>query len=188
MLESSGALQKGHFRLTTGRHSEVYLQCSLLLQIPNMAKQIVEDLICLYHKQISTDTPDVILSPALGGIVLGTLIGHHLNTKNIFAERFHGEGKLLLRRGFKLRPRDNVLLVEDVITTGGSCSELKTLCYEYGSSVLGTLSIVNRKSSTSSSSGIISLFNFDIEDYDPQLCPLCRKNIPLTQLGSRKIQ
>ena len=138
LFRQSGALLEGHFRLSSGLHSDRYLQSALVLQHPDFAEQMGRALAArLEHLQ-----PTAILSPALGGIVIGQEVGRAMQLRALFAER--QDGKLTLRRGFTLSPNDRVVVVEDVITTGGSTRETIAVAEEAGASVVGAASIIDR--------------------------------------------
>lgn len=181
LFRKSGALLEGHFRLTSGLHSPGYLQCALVLQHPDFAE--------LLGRAIADRTrglaPTAVLSPALGGIVIGHEVGRAHGVKALFAER--QDGALTLRRGFALSDRDRVLVVEDVITTGGSTRETMDVARQAGAYVVGAASIVNR------SSGALrldapyeSLLDYALPTYDPTTCPLCAEHVPVTKPGSRQ--
>ncbi|HET9025783.1 MAG TPA: orotate phosphoribosyltransferase, partial [Burkholderiaceae bacterium] len=135
LFRKSGALLEGHFRLTSGLHSGRYLQSALVLQHPDLARQL-GDAIADRTRRLE---PTVVLSPALGGIVIGQEVGRALGVRAIFAER--QDGRLTLRRGFAVSPADRVLVVEDVITTGGSTRETIDAARESGAQVVGAASI-----------------------------------------------
>src|SRR5687767_14123562 len=137
-----GALHEGHFRLTSGLHSPGYLQSALVLQYPHEA----ETLGAALGERARPLGADVVLSPALGGIVIGQEVGRALGVRAIFAER--QDGRLTLRRGFALEPGEKVLVVEDVVTTGGSTRETIDLARESGASVVGAAAIIDRRPST----------------------------------------
>src|SRR5215831_4432783 len=138
LFRRSGALLEGHFRLSSGLHSDRYLQSALVLQHPDFAEQLGRALANgTAHLQ-----PTAVLSPALGGIVIGQEVGRALQIRALFAER--QDGALTLRRGFTLTPRDRVLVVEDVITTGGSTRETIAVAEAAGARVVGAAAIIDR--------------------------------------------
>src|SRR4051812_13328192 len=137
LFRQSGALLEGHFRLTSGLHSERYLQSALVLQHPELAARLGEALAERTRHLQAT----VVLSPALGGIVIGQEVGRALGVRAIFAER--QDGRLLLRRGFTLSPNDKVLVVEDVVTTGGSTQETIDVARAAGARVVGAASVID---------------------------------------------
>ena len=175
-----GALHEGHFRLTSGLHSPGYLQCALVLQYPREA----EGLGAALAERTSALRADVVLSPALGGIVIGQEVGRALGVRAIFAER--QEGSLSLRRGFSLLPADRVLVVEDVVTTGGSTRETIEVARAAGATVVGAASIIDR---SGGNQGLDvpyhSLATVVFPTYQPEACPLCAAGKPIVKPGSR---
>ncbi|EOD01303.1 orotate phosphoribosyltransferase [Caldisalinibacter kiritimatiensis] len=183
IFKKTGVLLKGHFLLTSGKHSAQYLQCAKLFQYPEYSEMVVEELVSKFENQ----DIDLVASPAIGGIILGYETAKQLKVKNIFLER--EEGKMTLRRGFEIKKGDKVLVVEDVVTTGGSVKEVIDLIKEKGGEVVGVGSIVNRsKGVTKFEEELKSVIKFDIETYEPDNCPLCDENLPVIKPGSRKIK
>jgi orotate phosphoribosyltransferase len=188
LFRKSGALLEGHFRLTSGLHSSGYLQCALVLQHPDHAERLGTDIAARTHEL----RPTVVLSPALGGIVIGQEVGRALGVRAIFAERQDGE--LTLRRGFMISESDRVLVVEDVLTTGGSTRETMQVATAAGGRVVGAASIVNRSPSTSSGRAgerfgvpYVALLEIDLPTYEPDKCPLCAQGLPVVKPGSRPV-
>src|SRR5687768_18031328 len=176
-----GALHEGHFRLTSGLHSPGYLQCALVLQYPREA----EGLGAALAEQTSALRADVVLSPALGGIVIGQEVARALGVRAIFAER--QEGTLTLRRGFSLAPGEKVLVVEDVVTTGGSTRETIEVARAAGAEVVGAASIIDRSGGHQQLDvPYIALASVALPTYDPAVCPLCRAGTPAVKPGSRQ--
>src|SRR6476660_1055016 len=138
LFRKSGALLEGHFRLTSGLHSPGSLQCALVLQYPDHAEALGRAI----GQQTRPLNPTVVLSPALGGLVIGQEVGRALGVRAIFAER--QDGALTLRRGFTLAPQDRVLVIEDVVTTGGSTRETIEVARAAGGRVVGAASIIDR--------------------------------------------
>ena len=175
-----GALHEGHFRLTSGLHSPGYLQCALVLQYPREAESMGAAL----GKVTAELRADVVLSPALGGIVIGQEVGRALGVRAIFAER--QEGSLSLRRGFSLLPSERVLVVEDVVTTGGSTRETIEVARASGATVVGAASIIDR---SGGNQGLDvpyhSLATVVFPPYRPEGCPLCAAGKPIGTPGSR---
>ncbi len=180
LFRKSGALLEGHFRLTSGLHSERYLQSALVLQYPELAGRLGEAIAAsARHLQ-----PTVVLSPALGGIVIGQEAGRALGVRAIFAER--QDGKLTLRRGFSLGEADRVIVIEDVITTGGSTRETIDVATAAGAQVVGAAAIINRGADPSRVNvPLFSLVQMDVPTHSPESCPLCAKGIPVVKPGSR---
>jgi len=180
LFRRSGALLEGHFRLTSGLHSERYLQSALVLQHPELATRLGEAL----AERTRHLQPTVVLSPALGGIVIGQEVGRALGVRAIFAER--QDGRLVLRRGFTLSSTDRVLVVEDVITTGGSTRETIAVACAAGAPATGAAAIIDRSGDTAQLAvPLSSLVHLDVPTYQPEACPLCTKGIPIVKPGSR---
>ena len=175
-----GALLEGHFRLTSGLHSSGYLQCALVLQHPAEA----ETCGAAIAERIRALAPDVVLSPALGGIVIGQEVGRALGVRAIFAER--QDGKLTLRRGFWLAPGEKVLVVEDVVTTGGSTEETIDVARDAGATVIGAAAIIDRSGGKQRIDvPFHALATISLPTYDPDQCPLCAEGRPIVKPGSR---
>ncbi len=180
LFRRSSALLEGHFRLSSGLHSAGYLQCALVLQFPRHAEAIGA---ALAHK-VRAFGATCVLSPALGGIVIGQEVARALDVRALFAER--QDGALTLRRGFTLSPRDNVLVVEDVVTTAGSTRETMTVAERHGARVVGACSIVDRSAGAHRLEGpYAALAAMDLPTYSEADCPLCRQGVPLVKPGSR---
>ena len=180
VFRQAGALLEGHFRLSSGLHSDRYLQSALVLQYPEFAEQLGR---ALAHQTAHLQATAV-LSPALGGIVIGQEVGRALDVRAIFAER--QDGQLTLRRGFSLSPSDRVLVVEDVITTGGSTRETIAVAEAAGARVVGAAAIIDRGSDASRLNvPLQSLVKMDGPVYSPESCPLCAKGSPVVKPGSR---
>jgi orotate phosphoribosyltransferase len=180
LFRKSGALLEGHFRLSSGLHSERYLQSALVLQYPEFAARLGEALAARTRHM----DPTVVLSPALGGIVIGQEVGRALGVRAMFAER--QEGALTLRRGFSLSPSDRVIIVEDVVTTAGSTRETIEVATAAGARVLGAAAIVDRGNDPARLSlPLFSLVRLDVPTYRPETCPLCARDVPVTKPGSR---
>jgi len=182
LYRRSGALLDGHFRLTSGLHSPGYLQCALVLQHPAHAEALGRAIADRVRELGAT----VVLSPALGGVVIGQEVGRALGVRAIFAER--QEGTLALRRGFTLAAADRVLVVEDVMTTGGSTRETIEVAKAAGVQVIGTASIVDRSGGTIRFDvPFVSLLEIALPTYDSGQCPLCAQGLPVVKPGSRPV-
>jgi orotate phosphoribosyltransferase len=182
LFRRSGALLEGHFRLSSGLHSSGYLQSALVLQYPEHADALGRAIAERTRELGAT----VVLSPALGGVVIGQEVGRALDVRAIFAER--QDGVLMLRRGFMLQDTDRVLVIEDVLTTGGSTRETIQVARAAGAQVVGAASIVDR------SGGIVrfdvplvSLLDVPLPTYDPGACPLCAQGVAVVKPGSRPV-
>ena len=183
ILKETNALLEGHFILSSGLHSAQYVQCAQLLSHPKSAS-----LMCGSLKEKITSSfkkIDLVLSPALGGIIVGYEIGKQLNLKTIFAERDKGE--LILRRGFSIKPNSNVLIVEDVITTGKSALECANLVKKNNSNIVGYACIINRSDEgLLIKDKIVSQLTFKILTYKSDNLPINLKKIVAIKPGSRK--
>jgi len=180
LFRSSGALLEGHFRLSSGLHSGGYLQCALVLQHPSNAEALGRAL----GAKLKALGANVVLSPALGGLIIGHEVGRALGVRAIFAER--QEKTLTLRRGFQLSSTDRVVVIEDVVTTGGSTRETIVVAEQAGATVVGAGSIIDR-SGGNSSLGVpfSSLVALDLPTYQPDVCPMCKAGSPVVKPGSR---
>jgi orotate phosphoribosyltransferase len=179
-----GALLEGHFRLSSGLHSPNYLQCALVLQHPEEAEALGRDLGAAIASRLGAVKPTAVLSPALGGLIIGHEVARALGVRAIFAER--AEGVLTLRRGFDLSPDDRVVVVEDVLTTGGSTRETMEVAKEQGASVVAACAVINRSGSESPVDvPFAALAAFAPPTYKPDQCPLCERGLPVTKPGSR---
>jgi len=183
MFKDTDALLEGHFLLTSGKHSSKYLQCAKILQYPNLAEAICKDL----AKNFEGQEIDVVIGPAIGAITLSYELARQLNCRSIFAER--EDGIMKLRRGFKIEEGEKVLVVEDVITTGGSVKEVIELVKESGGEIVAVAGIVDRSGGkVDLGYPLKTLLTLNIETYEPDNCPLCREGILLVKPGSRKIK
>lgn len=178
LLAESGALLDGHFLLSSGLHSERYLQCALLLSDPARAEQVGAALASL-----QADRPDCVLSPAMGGIIIGHEVARAMKVPALFAERV--DGKMTLRRGFTLKPGTRVVIVEDIVTTGISSGEVVALARSLGARVLGTLAIIRRGEGLDLPVPLKTLLAMPIKTFRPEDCPMCRAGSPVVEPGSR---
>jgi orotate phosphoribosyltransferase len=182
LFRRSGALLEGHFRLSSGLHSSGYLQCALVLQHPVHAEALGRELVA----QVLELRPTVVLSPALGGVIIGHEVARALGVRAIFAER--QDGALMLRRGFMLAEQDRVLVVEDVLTTGGSTRETMQVATAAGGRVVGVAAIVDRSAGRARFDVPFQvLLQMDLPTYQPDVCPLCAKGLPVIKPGSRPV-
>ncbi|MGZ8832604.1 MAG: orotate phosphoribosyltransferase [Thermoanaerobaculia bacterium] len=180
LLHKTGALLQGHFRLSSGLHSPNYVQCALLLEAPRNAKALGEAL----ASKVKPMRPRRIVSPALGGLVIGFTVAEALDKPMIFTERKDGE--MRLRRGFKVIEGDRVVIVEDVVTTGKSAREAAEVVKKHGGIVYGFASILNRSGKKNPfDASYESLLELNLETYQPEECPLCKAGVPLDAPGSR---
>jgi orotate phosphoribosyltransferase len=176
----AGALLEGHFRLTSGLHSPGYLQCALVLQHPADAEACGAAI----ADRVRSLNARTVLSPALGGIVIGQEVGRALGIRAIFAER--QDGALMLRRGFALDAGERVLVVEDVVTTGGSTRETIEVARAAGAEVVGAASIIDRSGGQQTLDvPYVALATVALPTYEPASCPLCLAGQPVVKPGSR---
>ena len=180
-FRESGALLEGHFRLSSGLHSGAYLQCALVLQHPAQAEALGRAL----AEQLKPLEPTVVLSPALGGLIIGHEVGRALGVRAIFAER--QERVLTLRRGFSLSKDDRVVVIEDVVTTGGSTKETMVVAEAAGATVVGAGAVIDRSGGTSNLGvPFRSLVTLSVPTYEADTCPMCAAGEPVVKPGSRK--
>jgi orotate phosphoribosyltransferase len=184
LFEQYDAFLQGHFLLTSGLHSPHYFQCAKILQHPEPAERLGKSLAEKISGQPGSKSIDAVLSPALGGLIIGHELGRALGCRAIFAER--QDGGMRLRR-FSLKAGERVVVVEDVVTTGGSLLETAACAREAGAEVLATCCLVDRSTKAIPElTDLISLAKVDAVNYDPADCPLCKQGIPLVKPGSRK--
>lgn len=180
LLESTGAVRRGHFQLSSGLHSPVYVQCALLFQHPVYTACLADAL----AEDFGESPVDVVAAPALGGIVLGYELARQLGARAIFVER-NAEGRLSLRR-FRMSKGERVLVAEDVVTTGGSTCETIEVIRRQGGDVVGVAAIVDRSGGhLELGAPLKALLRLDIENYPADKCPLCRAGTPVEKPGSR---
>ncbi len=183
LFKECGALLEGHFVLSSGLHSPQYMQCALLLQHPAVASKLC---LALAERFINDDITCVV-APAMGGIVVGYETARHLRVRSIFGER--QDGKFTLRRGFTLGPADRCLLVEDVVTTGGSVEELAEVVKNAGAAVVGYGAIVDRSNGWAVfDMKFHALLSMEIKTFEADHCPMCKEEIPITKPGSRGLK
>ena len=183
IFRETGALLQGHFILTSGRHSASYFQCAKVLQYPEHLQLFANEIVD-YFRDLSID---LVISPAVGGIVLGTEVGRQLNVQTIFTER--ESGVMTLRRGFEILARNNVLVVEDVITTGGSVQEVMNVAINAGANIVGVGVLVDR------SAGAVKLHDnqfcvteLEVVSYGADEVPEKLASIPILKPGSRSLK
>jgi len=175
LLKQTGVIMEGHFLLTSGRHSACFLQCSQLLQYPQHAEKVCR----LMAEPFRNENIDIVIGPAMGGVILSYETARALGARALFAERT-GEGKMALRRGFRVEAGEKVLVVEDAITTGGSVQKVLDLLAGTGAEIAGVSIIIDRTSGqVDFGAPLKTLLSMEIESYAPEDCPLCREKIPL---------
>lgn len=184
IFEQVGAVRQGHFELSSGRHSGIYVQCALVLQYPDKAERLGRAL----AEKFSNITVDCVVSPALGGVLVGHELGRALDARAVFVER-DSSGRMALRRGFEIRGGERVLVVEDVWTTGGSTRETMGIVEQAGGRVVAAGALIDR------SNGKIewdvpakALLEINIPSYEAFECPQCRAGDPITKPGSHFVR
>ena len=181
VLKKTNALLEGHFILSSGLHSAQYVQCAKLLSYPKLSEKFIKSLASKIKKKIKKI--DIILSPAMGGIIIGYEIGKILGKETIFCERVNK--KFTLRRGFSIKKNSKVLIVEDVITTGKSSLECVKLIKNYNAKLVGFACLIDRTSKVKLKNKIISQVKLKIPTYNKKNLPSYIKKIPVTKPGSR---
>lgn len=181
LLEEYGVIMKGHFELSSGKHSDTYLQCSSIFQYPDATNALVLKLAePFFDKEVN-----VVLVPAVGGIVLGFALAQILCCRVIFTER--KEGKLVLRREFNIDKGEKVLIGDDVITTGGSVKELIDITKSKGGEVIGVVGLIDRGEEKIFSEPLLAAAKVEVKSYPKDECLLCKQNVPVYSPGSRKL-
>ena len=181
--KKTGAVLKGHFKLTSGRHSDTYMQSAKLFIDTKQSEIVCKAL----AEKLAGEKIDLVVSPAIGGILMGYEVARQLGVPNIFAERENGE--MTLRRGFSIEKGTKVVVVEDVVTTGGSVKEVVKLVQGLGAEVVAVASLVDR-SNGKVDFGVkyVNLISMEVVSYEPAECPLCKEGkIELTKPGSRVV-
>jgi orotate phosphoribosyltransferase len=187
LFGETGAYLRGHFRLTSGLHSGEYLQCAKVLAFPQYAERLGRELASKLRTKIGDASVDVVISPAMGGIIIGHEVARAFDVRALFTERESTSNEMVLRRGFELKPGERAIVVEDVITTGGSTREVVRAVQQAGATVLSAGSIIDR-SGGGADVGVprVALETMRPVTYDPSDCPFCRAGQPLVKPGSRK--
>ena len=185
LFRSRGAYLEGHFQLTSGLHSSAYLQCALVLQYPESAEKLGRSL-ARELERVAGARPSLVASPALGGLIIGHEVARALGCRFIFTERDRVTGKMALRRGFHVKRDEAAVVVEDVITTGGSTQEVVAELRSAGAKLLAAGSIVDRSGGSAEVSvPRVALATIHADSYQLLACPLCAQGIPLVKPGSR---
>ena len=183
LFRQTGAYLRGHFRLTSGLHSPEYLQCALVLQHPDFAEQLGAALAAAIG-----GAADVVVSPAVGGLIIGHEVARALRVRAIFTERDAATRAMSLRRGFRLEPGERAIVIEDVITTGGSSREVIDVVTGAGANVVAAGSIMDR-SGGRADFGVrrVALATLDVQSWPESDCPMCRAGEPVVKPGSRPV-
>ena len=181
IFRETKVLMEGHFLLTSGRHSRQYIQCAKITQYPQYTSEIMQMLAGTFND----DKVEYVVGPAVGGIILSYEMARQLGVKSLFTER--EDESMALRRGFALPEGANILIVEDVVTTGGSVKEVIELMQELNCNVRGVACLVDRSNgSVEFGTKFAAALTMDVTSYEPNECPLCKEDIPLQKMGSRK--
>ncbi len=187
LFQQTEAYLRGHFRLTSGLHSGEYLQCAKVLAYPKHAERLGIELAETLKSLTGGATIDAVVSPAMGGIIIGHETARALGVLSLFTERDAASNAMTLRRGFEIKPGQRVVIIEDVITTGGSTREVVTVLTQMGAEVLAAGSIIDR-SGGRADVGVprVSLQTLEAVAYTPEECPLCKEGLPVVKPGSRR--
>jgi len=178
LLQEHGALLSGHFRLPSGLHSQTYVQTALVLQFPHLAQKVAKAMAGLFPQPV-----DCVISPAMGAVVIGQEVARVKQCRAIFTEKV--EGVMQLKREFKLSAGEKVLVVEDVLTTGRSTSEVVALANAHGCKVMGVCAIVDRSiEALPLNVPVRALISYPLQVYAPENCPLCQQEIPVQHPGA----
>ena len=180
-LKGSKAILSGHFLLTSGRHSDMYVQCSRVLEDPALTTRLARALV----ERIGDMRIDLVAAPAVGGIIIGFAVAQALGVRFIFSERQAGE--MTFRRGFEIRHGERVLVVEDVVTTGGSVAEVVDLVRAAGGVPVAVASLIDRGGPKAFDLELYPLLGLDVESWEPEACGLCASEVPLYSPGSRRL-
>ena len=180
-LRDAGAILHGHFQLTSGRHSDTYVQCARILEDPALTTRLAEAMAA----SVAGRGIDLVASPAVGGIIIGFAVAQALGVKFIFAER--QEGTMTFRRSFTVQPGQRVLVVEDVVTTGGSVAEVVDLVRASGGEVVAVTSIIDRGGAKAFDAEFLPLLRLQVESMEPQACPQCASKVHIYSPGSRRL-
>jgi orotate phosphoribosyltransferase len=186
-FHETGAYLRGHFRLTSGLHSPEYLQCALVLQHPKHAAHFGEKLASEFRRMVAGKEIGIVASPAIGGLIIGHEVARALGARFIFTER-DASGKMALRRGFSVAVGETAVVVEDVVTTGGSLREVIDILRDAGVQIVAAGSIVDR-SGGAADLGVprVALKTLEVVAYREEDCPMCRAGSPVAKPGSRPV-
>ena len=185
VFNQTGAYLNGHFRLTSGLHSPEYLQCALVLQHPHIAEKLGAELAARLRELAGGVQIDIVSAPAIGGLIIGHEVSRALNARFVFAER-DPSARMVIRRGFEVAPDQTAVVIEDVITTGGSTKEVIEVLRGKGVNVVASGSIIDR-SGGRADLGVprIALATLNVISYSEENCPMCKQGLPVQKPGSR---
>jgi len=182
-LTDSGAIRTGHFQLTSGLHSDKYVQCARVLEYPEITTKLAHEMVDRLPENINVD---LVVAPAVGGIIIGFAVAQALNVRYIFTER--QEGKMTLRRAFEIPEGARVLIVEDVVTTGGSVQEVVEIVESAAATVVGVATIIDRGGERAFDDPYFPLLPMNVESVDPAECVQCANGVPIDSPGSRRLK
>lgn len=188
LFAETGAYLRGHFKLTSGLHSAEYLQCAKVLAVPRYAERLGQELAARLRPLINDAGVKTVVAPAMGGIIIGHEVARALDAISLFTERDSASSQMTLRRGFEVNPGERTVVIEDVVTTGGSTREVIRLLESAGAVVAAAGSIIDRSGGTADL-GVprVALETLHPVAYDPADCPLCQRGEPLVKPGSRRV-
>jgi orotate phosphoribosyltransferase len=181
-LKGADAIRTGHFVLTSGRHSATYVQCARVLEDPALTTKLAQTAVERLPEGLDVD---LVAAPAVGGLVIGFAVAQALGVKFIFSER--EQGRMVFRRAFEVPAGARVLVVEDVVTTGGSVGEVIELVEAAGGEVVGVVSLIDRGGEKKFDSAFWPLLELQVESWDPESCSLCAADVPVYSPGSRRL-
>ncbi|MDR3686756.1 MAG: orotate phosphoribosyltransferase [Coriobacteriia bacterium] len=181
-LKDADAIRSGHFVLTSGRHSDTYVQCARILEDPALVTLLAKTAVERLPDGVQID---LVAAPAVGGLIIGFAVAQALGVKFIFSER--EDGRMVFRRAFAVRPGARVLVVEDVVTTGGSVGEVIDLVREAGGEVAGVVSLIDRGGDKKFDAPFWPLLQLEVESWAPESCGLCADEVPVYSPGSRRL-
>ena len=183
VFRETGVMLEGHFLLASGRHSDRYMQCARLFEHPEHSERLCAELAARFQNE----KIDLVIGPALGGVIMSYEVSRALGVRNIFAER--QEGVMTIRRGFQVKKGERVLVVEDVVTTGGSVKEVLSLLNDREANVVGVGVIVDRSAGkVDFGCRMESLVSMEVVSYPPEQCPICKTDLPLVKPGSSAVK
>ncbi len=180
-LQRAGAILHGHFQLTSGRHSDTYVQCARVLEDPALTTELAKAM----AESVADREIDIVAAPAVGGIIIGFAVAQALGVKFIFSERQNGV--MTFRRSFTVDPGARVLVVEDVVTTGGSVAEVIDLVHAAGGEAVAVTSVIDRGGEKAFSTEYLPLLRLEVESMEPDSCPQCAAGTPIDSPGSRRL-
>ena len=181
-LRDADAIRSGHFVLTSGRHSGTYVQCARILEDPALTTRLAQTAVSRLPEGLNID---IVAAPAVGGLIIGFAVAQALGVKFIFSER--ESGAMVFRRAFEVPAGARVLVVEDVVTTGGSVGEVIDLVEKAGGAVVGVVSLIDRGGDKKFHSEYWPLLTLEVESWTPDECGLCKENVPVYSPGSRRL-